>query len=271
MRNIKKILPVLLLTLFSASVYSDEPNPQVGIDEQLGAEIPLELTFINEYGKPVTLRSLFTKPTVLTLVYYKCPGICSPLLTGVADVIDKMDLEPGRDFNVVTISFNPREDYIMASDKKKNYTDNMKKEIPAASWQFLTGDSLNITKITDAVGFRYQPQGEDFMHGAVITVLSQDGKIARYLYGTDFLPLDVKLALTEAAEGKSTPAINKLLKLCYSYDPEGRKYVLNITRIIGGGMILIIAGFVLILTLKKKKSIHNNLPAQNGRGTISHD
>jgi protein SCO1/2 len=271
MRNIKKILPVLLFTVcLTVSLYSDEPKPQVGIDEQLGTEIPLELMFINEYGKPVTLRSLFTKPTILTLVYYKCPGICSPLLTGVADVIDRMDLEPGRDFNIVTISFNPREDYLMASEKKKNYTDNMKKKIAVSSWQFLTGDSVNIAKITDAVGFRYQAQGQDYMHGAVITVLSQDGKIARYLYGTDFLPLDVKLALTEAAEGKSTPAINKLLKMCFSYDPEGRKYVLNITRIIGGGMILIIAGFVLILTLKKKKSVHNNLPAQNGKGNISH-
>ena len=125
-------------------------------------------------------------------------------------------------------------------------------------------------KITDAVGFRYQPQGQDYMHGAAITVISPKGKIARYLYGVDFLPLDVKLALTEASEGKSTPAINKLLKLCYSYDPSGRKYVLNITRIIGGGMILIIACFVLILTLRKQKSNHNNLPAQNGEGSISH-
>jgi protein SCO1/2 len=250
------------------SSYADDPK-EVGVDEHLGAEIPLELTFINEYGKPVALSSLFTRPTILTLVYYRCPGICSPLLSGVADAVDKMDLEPGRDFNIVTISFNPREDYLMASEKKKNYIDNMKKKIPADSWQFLTGDSLNIAKITDAVGFRYQPQGQDFMHGAVITVLSQKGKIARYLYGTEFLPLDVKLALTEAAEGKSTPAINKLLKLCYSYDPSGRKYVLNITRIIGGGMVLIIAGFVIMLTLKKKKS-NNNLPAQNGEGNISH-
>ena len=271
MRNFKKILPVLLLTIcFGTSAYADEPKQQVGIDEQLGTEIPLDLTFINEYGKPVTLISLFTKPTILTLVYYRCPGICSPLLTGVADVVDRMDLEPGRDFNIVTISFNPREDYIMASEKKKNYTDNMKKKVPSDSWQFLTGDSLNIAKITDAVGFRYQPQGQDYMHGAAITVISPKGKIARYLYGVDFLPLDVKLALTEASEGKSTPAINKLLKLCYSYDPSGRKYVLNITRIIGGGMILIIACFVLILTLRKQKSNHNNLPAQNGEGSISH-
>ncbi len=145
----------------------------------------------------------------------------------------------------------------------------MKKKIPEASWRFLTGDSLSIAKITDAVGFRYQPQGEDYMHGAVLTVLSPEGKIARYLYGTDFLPMDIKLAVTEAAEGKSTPGINKLLKLCYSYDPSGRTYVLNVTRIVGGGMILLLAGFVLILTLKKKKNKHN-IPVNNlnGKGSI---
>jgi protein SCO1/2 len=157
----------------------------------------------------------------------------------------------------------------MATEKKKNYTDNMKKKIPGESWQFLTGDSASIAKITDAIGFRYQPQGQDYMHGAVITVLSQDGKIARYLYGVDFLPLDVKLALTEASEGRTGPTINKLLKMCYSYDPAGRKYVLDFTRVAGGGMLLIIVVFVLILTLKKKKSI-NNLPVKNGKGSINH-
>ena len=242
---------------------------EVGIDEKLGETIPLDLTFIDEYGKPVALKNLFTKPTILTLVYYRCPGICSPLLNGVSYMVDRLDLEPGKDYNIITISFSPREDYIMASEKKKNYTDNMKKKIPEGSWHFLTGDSASIAKITDAVGFRYQPQGQDYMHGAVITVLSQEGKIARYLYGVDFLPLDVKLALTEASEGRTGPTINKLLKMCYSYDPAGRKYVLDVTRVAGGGMLLIIIGFVLILTLKKKKSI-NKLPAINGKGSINH-
>ncbi len=247
-----------MLGLGSVSKAVDTTTLQVGIDEKLGETIPLELSFLDETGKSVTLKSLFTKPTLLTLVYYKCPGICSPLMNGLSTVIDKLNMEAGKEFNIVTISFNPREDYLMASGKKRNYLDNMKKKIPEASWKFLTGDSLSIAKITDAVGFRYQPQGEDYMHGAVITVLSPEGKIARYLYGTDFLPMDVKLALNEASEGKSTPAINKLLKICFSYDPAGRKYVLNFTRIVGAGMLVLIAGFVLILILKKKKNNHNN-------------
>ena len=256
MKNIRYIIPVIvLILLISADIRSEDTSKlDVGIDEKLGEVIPLDLQFLDELGKPVSLKSLVNKPTILTLVYYKCPGICSPLMNGVAEVVEKMDMEAGRDFNIVTISFNPREDYIMAQEKKKNYTDMMKKKIPQESWKFLTGDSLSIARITDAVGFRYQSQGEDYMHGAVITVLSPEGKITRYLYGTEFLPLDVKLALTEASEGKTGPAINKLLKLCYSYDPQGRKYVLNLTRIIGGGMLIVLAGFVLVLTLKKKKN-----------------
>lgn len=112
---------------------------------------------------------------------------------------------------------------------------------------------MSIAKITDAVGFRYQRQGEDYIHGAVLTVLSPDGKIARYLYGTEFLPMDVKLAVIEAAEGKSTPGINKLLKICYSYDPAGRTYVLNVTRITGAFMLVLIGGFAVVLIFKKEK------------------
>lgn len=274
MFNHIKLLSALLFIIITGSnllLYSEDTNsPKVGVDEKLGETIPLDLSFLDETGKPVNLRSLVNKPTLLTLVYYRCPGICSPLMNGVSEVIDKMDMEPGKDFNIVTISFNPREDYIMAQGKKENYLNNMKKKIPAESWKFLTGDSLSIARITDAVGFRYQKQGEDYMHGAVLTILSQDGKIARYLYGTDFLPMDVKLAVIEASEGKSTPGINKLLKICYSYDPAGRKYVLNVTRIAGGGMLILIAGFVLILTLKKKRN-KNNIPVNtlNGKGSIN--
>lgn len=269
MIHTKKILYTLLFSFVVLCSLNSQDNPvdkrsEVGVDEKLGTTIPLDLSFLDEYGRPVSLRSLVTKPTIFTLVYYRCPGICSPLLSGVASVVDKMDLEPGKDYNIVTISFNPKEDYIMASEKKANYLNGMKKKIPAESWRFLTGDSASIAKITDAIGFRYQKQGEDFIHGAVITAVSPKGQIARYLYGTDFLPLDLKLAITEASEGRTGPTINKLLKLCFSYDPDARKYVLDVTRIAGGGILLILVGFVLMLTLKKKKNNKNNLPAENG-------
>jgi protein SCO1/2 len=269
-KTVKKIIFAVLIVFYFLPLKSfSQSGNEIGIDEKLGGQIPLDLSFMDENGKPVSLKQLFTKPTILTLVYFRCPGICSPLLGGVASMVEKLDMEIGRDYNIVTVSFDPREDYIMASEKKENYLDNMKKKISGEGWHFLTGDSMTIARLTDAVGFRYKRQGNDYAHSAVITILSSDGKIARYLYGIDFLPLDVKLALTEAAEGKSGPTINKFLKLCYSYDPEGRKYVLNFTRIAGGVTLLAIIGFVLLLTLKKNKKTITRLPAgETGKGML---
>lgn len=251
---LRYIIFLLVITIYIHELNAEDSEKQeVGIDEKTGEMVPLNLSFLDETGKSVVLKDLVTKPTILILVYYRCPGICSPLLNGVTDMVDKLDMEAGKDYNIVTVSFDPREDYITAGGKKTNYLNNLKKKIPGSSWRFLTGDSIPIAKLTDAVGFRYKRQGEDYVHGAVITILSPDGKIARYLYGTEFLPLDVKLALTEASEGKTGPAINKLLKFCFSYDPEGRKYVLNVTRIAGSVTLLALIGFALVLTLKKKK------------------
>lgn len=270
MKSFTKIFVILLLTIASVHGLFAEDGPkqsEVGVDEKLGSTIPLDLSFLDEYGKPVRLRDLVTKPTIITLVYFRCPGICSPLLNGLATTIDHMDMDAGKDYNIITISFDPKESYQTAAEKKKNYLEEMKKKLPENSWKFLTGDSTSIAKITDAIGFRYQPQGSDYMHSAVITVLSADGKITRYLYGVDFLPLDLKLGIIEASEGKVGPTINKLLKLCYSYDPAGRKYVLNITRIAGSGMVVLIVAFVLILRIKKKK--HNtNTPETLGGGNL---
>lgn len=269
MKYLKHIIFILSIACCIIIAQAAEPQQEIGIDEKLGEQVPLDLSFLDENGSPVTLKELINKPTILTLVYYSCPGICSPLLNGVSSMVDRLDMEMGKDYNIVTISFNPREDYMMASEKKSNYIDHMKKRIPEQSWHFLTGDSASIAKITDAVGFRYKRDGENYIHSAVITILSPNGKIARYLYGVDFLPLDVKLALTEASEGKTGPTINKFLKLCFSYDPAGRKYVLNITRIAGAASLLAIIGFILVLTLKKKKNT-GNLPVLNGKGSIQH-
>ncbi|MGA2669619.1 MAG: SCO family protein [Ignavibacteria bacterium] len=247
---------LILLFFFNARVIFGEPQQkiEVGFEEKLGAIIPLDLKFFDEYGQTVTLSSLVNKPTILNLVYFRCAGLCSPLMNGIADVIDRLDMQPGKDYQVITISFDPTDDYLRAIEKKKNYFESMQKKIPEESWRFLTGDSANISRITNAVGFRYIRQGQDFIHSAGIMTVSPKGKISRYLYGTDFLPFDVKLALTEASEGKSTPTIAKIVKLCYSYDPEGRKYVLNITRIAGGGILVLIIAFVAFVTMKKKKT-----------------
>nr|NQU88895.1 SCO family protein [Bacteroidota bacterium] len=210
---------------------SDENMELLGIYEKLDDYVPDDLVFTNENGVEVNFKSLIDKPTVLVLVYFTCPGICSPLLDGIADVIGKTDLELGKDYQVLTVSFNEKETYDLAKSKKKNYVKQIKKDIDDSHWMWMVGDSTNIANLTNSVGFRFKREGDDFIHAAAIMVLSPDGKITRYLYGTYFLPFDLKMALAEAAKGKSGPTINKILNYCFSYDPEGKKYVFNITKV----------------------------------------
>jgi len=246
----------LFLFLAFINVNGQEKKSQVGIDEKLGQTIPMNLTLIDEYGKPVKLADLTKgKPFALTLVYFRCPGICSPLLTGLTKTVDLTDLEPGKDYQIITVSFDPTETYLTGSEKKKNYFAQLKNKKPGnEDWRFLTADSSTIAQLTDAVGFRYIKKDDQFIHSGVLTLLSPEGKITRYLYGTDFLPLDFKLGIIEASEGRVGTTISKVVSLCYSYDAEGKRYVLDVTRIAGGGMLLLIGAFVFVLIVRKKKN-----------------
>ena len=252
---------IILISAFlsgtSSAQEDNQPKPEIGIYERLGENIPDNIILTNEYGQQVNLKTMVTKPTIISFVYFRCPGICTPLLNGIVKTVDMSDIEPGSDYNLITISFDPTEDYKLASDKKENYLNQLERKIPVDSWRFLSGDSINIMKITDALGFKYQKKDNDYIHSAAIMVLSPEGKIVRYLYGTEFLPFDFKMALTEAQEGKAVPSISKIVKMCFSYDPDGRKYVLNVTRIVGAGMILMLGFFVVLLNRKKKKNNNN--------------
>ena len=262
MSTIKFILFIsFFFVTFNFSFASDDDQhkkSEIGIDEKLGQLVSLDISLIDESGQTVQLSKYIdnSKPVILALVYYRCPGLCSPLLSGVADVISKLDLVAGKDYNVITISFDPTENNIIAGEKKKNYLKTIKnKSIDEEAWKFFTADSLNIARITDAVGFRYLKQNNDYAHSAVLTILSPQGKIVRYLYGIDFLPFDMKMALIEASKGKVGSTISNVISLCFSYDPEGRKYTLNITRMAGGGVLLLIIGFVVYLRVMKKKDL----------------
>jgi protein SCO1 len=251
----KAILILAFLFLACGLNLADEKKSPVGIDEKYGQMVPLNITLIDEYGKPVKLSDLTAgKPIVLTLVYYRCPGICSPLLTGLTRTVDITDLVPGKDYVLITVSFDPSETYITASEKKKNYFELMKhKKLSNEDWRFLTADSATIALLTDAIGFRYIKKDNDYVHSAVVTLLSPEGKVTRYLTGTEFLPLDLKLGVMEAAEGKVGTTISKVVSLCYSYDPEGKQYVLNVTRIAGTGIIFLLVVFVSVLVFRKRK------------------
>jgi protein SCO1/2 len=231
----------------------DDAKPNIGIDEKLGQSVPLDIKLIDENGDRVTLRDLVNKPTLLTLNYYRCAGLCTPLLNGVADMLQKIDLAPGKDFQVLTVSFDARDTAEMAAKKKENYVKQLGASFPASAWRFLTGDPISTKRLADSVGFRFAKHGEDYVHPAAIMVLSPTGVVSRYLYGTTYLPADVKMAVTEAAQGRSGPTIARLLRICYSYDPAGHTYSLNVTRIAAAVTLLLAIGFGVAITVTRRK------------------
>jgi protein SCO1/2 len=229
------------------------PVPEVGVDERLGQTVPLDLVLKDEEGRPISLRALVDKPTLLTLNYFRCSGICTPQLNGMAEVLGKVQARPGLDFQVITVSFDERDTFEMAAQKRTNYLAEIHRPVPQAGWRFLTGPAGTTKALADAVGFRFRREGDSFIHAGCAIVLSPSGRITRYLYGTSYLPADVDLAVQEAARNEVQPSINKLLKFCFSYDPQGRRYVLNLTSIAAALTLVLAAAFVGFLVLRKGK------------------
>jgi protein SCO1/2 len=246
---------LLLLTFFFAPAQSDS-DVEIGIIEKLDQYIPMDAMIVDEQGDTVIIGDLIDKPTILNFVYFRCPGICSPLMDGLADVIDASDLELGTDYQALTISFDAREGTFLAVKKKNNYLNLMeKKEQAQEGWRFFTSDSANIQALTESVGFRFKPTGNDFIHAATLIIVDQEGKITRYMNGIYFLPFELKMSILDAAQGKSGPTINRVLQYCYSFDPEGQRYVLNITKV--AGTVIIFLGlvlFVMLIIVRKRKT-----------------
>lgn len=258
--NIRLITLTLLLYwagLSSAQEMTFDPqnkDPEIGVIEHLDEYLPEDIYLVNEDSQRVVLTEIIDKPTVLNFVYYRCPGICSPLMEGLAEVMDKSDMVPGEDYQVLTISFDPSENLELARRKKTNYLNLVsKKDEIAQGWKFFISDSASIVKATKAVGFNYKRQGNDFLHAASVMVISPDGKITRYLNGLYFLPFEFKMAIVEANKGQSGPTINKVLQFCYSYDPVGQTYVLNVTKIAGTIILFFALVIFLYLIFKPKK------------------
>ncbi len=256
-RLVKLKITIVLMLIFTYPLVLNisAQNVEIGIDEKLGNFIPLDLTFVNEKSEKVSLKDLVKKPTILALVYYNCPAVCSPLLSGLAEVVDKVDMKPGIDFNIITLSFDERENPAKALMWKHEHLAAMKRIIPDESWSYLTGDSVSIKKLTNSVGFYFKRDTDSsFLHYGSLIILSGEGKITRYIFGTQFLPFDLKMALIEAQKGEARPTINKILTFCYSYDRQGNKYVFNVTKIAGAVILLtaLIVFTTLILKGRKK-------------------
>ena len=258
----KLFLITIAVSISIISVSLSNDKIEIGIDEQLGKNIPLNATFNDEDGNPVVLKDLITGPTVLALVYYHCPGICNPLMFELANVMNKSDLEPGYDYNVVSMSIDEFETDSLASEKKKEMLSGFDKEVSPESWRFLTGTKEEIKKVSDAAGFYFKREGNELRHAGTLIFVDKNGKICRYLFpsytenhGFGILPFDFKMAILETSEGKETPTIARVLRFCFSYDPEGNTYALNFTRIFGVAILLFVGIFFIVIKLKPKKEI----------------
>jgi protein SCO1/2 len=224
----------------------------VGIEQHLDAQVPPDLTFRDETGATVKLGDYFgRKPLILNLVYYNCTMLCGEALAGLASAMRLVKFDIGNEFDVVTVSFDPRETPEMAAAKKKDYVRRYGRANAAAGWHFLTGEPDPINALTKAVGFQYQYDAKtnQYAHATAIMVLTPQGRISRYFYGVDFPPKDLRMGLVEASEGKIGNAVDAVLLFCYHYNPETGKYgamVANILRLAAAATLLIMGIFLFI-------------------------
>lgn len=249
----KKFLAVIFLLPILLAAQGNGEKPEVGIVDQLGKTLPLDLMFKDSSGKDVKLNDLIQKPTVLSLVYYHCPTVCKPLLGAKVDVLDRIDLVPGSDYNALTISFNEDETPENAKIIKDHFLQQFHKKFPPEAWHFLTGDKETIKKLTDTLGFYFKRDGDDFIHPTALIMISPKGRITRYFYGMAYLPFDIKLGLIEASEGKIGPTISKILLYCFRYDPEGKRYVFDILKVTATVTIFFLLIFVAWLLISSRK------------------
>ncbi len=234
-------------------VKAEEENlfKSVGLDEKLGETIPLDISFLDETGKPVTLAQLVDRPTLVQLVFYHCPQTCNMMMANLAHALPSVTFKPGTDYRVVTISFDHEDTPLIASESKKNYMNLLPPAFPVDQWRFLTGSLEAIRQITVATGFRFKRvEQHNFVHPNVLIVLGENGKIIRYLYGVEYLPFDVSMAITEATRGTPAISIKKILTYCFDYDPKGKKYVFKTFRVTGIALILILGAFYLFVLRK---------------------
>lgn len=242
----------LIMANAHAQVVMENPSQLKGIDveEHLGTSLPKDLEFTNEYGKTVKLGDYFDgkRPVLLTLAYYRCPMLCGLMLNGVCNSAKALDLVPAKDYQILTVSIDPRETAELAMAKKTRYVEQFGKSGIEQGWSFLVGSGENTKALADAVGFKYfyDAKRDEYAHPAVSYLISPDGKIVRYLYGMDYKRFDLKMGLIEASQGKVGTTIDRIILSCFHYDAKEGSYVLfaqNLMRL-GGFLIVIVLAIV---------------------------
>jgi protein SCO1 len=240
-----------------------ETRPQilrnVAIEQRLDRPLPLDLPFRDETGRAVRLREYFGKrPVVLVLAYYNCPMLCTEVLNGLSSAMRVLTFDAGRDYEVVTVSFDPRDTPSDARAKKEPYVARYGRPTGAAGWHFLTGEPASIAGLTEAVGFRYAWDEKigQFAHASAIYVATPDGRLSRYFYGIEYAPRDLRLALVEASRGKIGTPVDQLLLYCYHYDPAAGRYgavVMNMVRVAGVAAVLLLTTFLTLMWRRDRR------------------
>lgn len=229
----------------------------VGLDQKLNAQIPLDLTFTDENGNTVRLGQYFgSKPVILTLVYYTCPMLCTRILNDLDESLKQVPLNMGQDFNVVTVSIDPNDTTVIADSKHQLYTGIYGRSSGVNGWHFLTGKQPEIKALAAAVGFRYtyDPESKQFAHASGIMIATPQGKLSRYFYGITFRPIDLRLALDQASSGKIGSPVDALLLFCCEYNPATGKYGVIISHVIqlAGGVTLLLLGGLLFVLFRRE-------------------
>ena len=258
----------LALTLLAAPLFGQQTASQpaqlpgkVSITQKLNAQVPLDLMFRDETGKIVRLRDYFHhgRPVLLSFMYYRCPMLCSMVMEGVTSALTELKFNVGEQFDVLTVSIDPRDMPEEAAQKKDKYVKRYGRLNAGDHWHFLTGSDPSIKQLTDAVGFQYayDPKTDNFAHGTMLAVLTPDGRISRYLYGFEYKPRDLRLGIVEASAGKIGALTDQLLLLCYHYDPSIGKYSRNaMTFLRAGGIatMLTLGSFIFVMLRKDRRS-----------------
>ena len=263
-RNYIGLWRTLLLTLLlslqvDAQNYTDNLQQRIGIDQKLGNQLPFDLPFLDSDGNPVHLGDYFgDKPLILSLVYFDCPMLCTQVINSLLRAMNVLSFGAGTEFDVLTISIDPDETPELANAKKIEYLKNYRGREGSTGWHFLTGDQEQIQQLATAVGFRYEydEPTDQYIHASGIMILTPEGKLARYFYGIDYPPRDLRWGLVEAADGAIGNPVDQLLLLCYSYDPMTGKYGLyirNSLRIGGLATILAIGSFIVVMLRRERR------------------
>ena len=255
----------LVLLAMAAPAHALEPLPPgVDIVERLGDKVPRDLVFTNEHGQQVKLGDYLGddgRPVILSLVYFKCPMLCSLTLNGLVAALRQQSWQVGKEFRVITVSFDPTEKPELARQKQKGYMGQLGLgEDKAQAWPFLTGDAANIAALSEAVGFRYRwdAVNKAWDHTSALIALSPDGKVSRYLYGVQYPARDVRLSLFEAASGRVGTSLERALLRCYSYDSSTKSYRLFAVRFVRAGSLLVLGLLVTFLTMLWRRDLRRN-------------